>query len=174
MDAIVALQCRVHNPRALSSNPSLHHGGLALARCHHPRRCLGASSLDAPPRPGTHRRVGCKADRHGAIEGNRQLCLRSPNLGVAMGGPGCDERRLPWMTSSEFLVAVLFRLGRDIFPADGSVKCRMCAAPLDAKGDHALTCLARGARTIVHHRIVEEFFALASAARLWPRKEDGN
>eukprot|EP00760_Papus_ankaliazontas_P039848 PhM_4_TR9790/c1_g1_i3/m.24195 len=98
----------------------------------------------------------------------------APLASAWLWGPGCDERRLPWMTSPEFLVAVLFRLGRDIFPADGSVKCRMCAAPLDAKGDHALTCLARGARTIVHHRIVEEFFALASAARLWPRKEDGN
>eukprot|EP00760_Papus_ankaliazontas_P023482 PhM_4_TR2056/c1_g2_i3/m.10441 len=64
----------------------------------------------------------------------------APLASAWLWGPGCDERRLPWMTADEFMAAVLLRLGCDLFPA--GLKCRLCSAPLDAKGDHALTCLA--------------------------------
>ena len=57
------------------------------------------------------------------------------------------------LPSDQFVAAVRFRLGSQLFPQAGQQSC-VCGAPVDLLGDHALSCLRGGAHTSAHNSVV--------------------
>jgi hypothetical protein len=77
-----------------------------------------------------------------------------------------------WLDNGLFVVAIRLRLGEPL--ATEPLPCVLCKGKFqsDPLGDHTLSCMAAGAKTILHHSIVDEVMALANKAFAMPRRED--
>jgi hypothetical protein len=93
-------------------------------------------------------------------------------------GVGCDERRVPGMSSAQFNTCISLRVGRPVFalsPEGYELPCGLCSGPspkkLDVGGNHALSCTGRGCRTALHNAIAREITDMARIALLQPQRE---
>ena len=99
----------------------------------------------------------------------RSISAAGPLASAWLTGVGCDEQHLPWISRREFDVLISLRFARPVLPPNS--RCKQCGKPSDEFGHHALTCLARGNRTMAHHDVVDAFVYLGSSALLHPLKE---
>ena len=81
----------------------------------------------------------------------------SPTLGLHLHPP-------------EFITAVKYRLGVDVFPLEG--RCTACPVLSDPAGDHAVSCGWGGERIGRHNLIRDVLFSACSSAALGPTRED--
>ena len=81
----------------------------------------------------------------------------SPTLGLHLQPP-------------EFITAVKYRLGVNVFPAEG--KCTACPILSDPAGDHAVSCGWGGERIARHNLIRDVLYNTCSSAALGPTRED--
>ena len=84
-------------------------------------------------------------------------CAPIPALGLHMRGP-------------EFVVAVKFRLGLNIYDKAG--KCPSCGKESDELGDHGMVCGTGGERISRHNALRDAIFDTAASAGLAPLKEE--
>ena len=70
----------------------------------------------------------------------------------------------------EFITAVKYRLGINVFPAEG--RCTACPVLSDATGDHAVSCGWGGERIARHNLIRDVLYNSCSSAALGPTRED--
>ena len=81
----------------------------------------------------------------------------SPTLGLHLHPP-------------EFITAVKYRLGVDVFPLEG--RCTACPVLSDPAGDHAVSCGWGGERIGRHNLIRDVLFSACSSAALGPTRQD--
>jgi len=81
----------------------------------------------------------------------------SPTLGLHLHPP-------------EFITAVKYRLGVDVFPLEG--RCTACPVLSDPAGDHAVSCGWGGERIGRHNLIRDVLFSACSSAAVGPTRED--
>ena len=84
-------------------------------------------------------------------------CAPIPALGLHMRGP-------------EFVVAVKFRLGLNIYDKAG--KCPSCGKESDELGDHGMVCGTGGESISRHNALRDAIFDTAASAGLAPLKEE--
>jgi hypothetical protein len=76
-----------------------------------------------------------------------------------------------WLSNAELSTAVRLRLGIPI--AADPRPCVLCAgaAVSDVLGDHTLSCLHGGHKTLLHSRVLDVVYGLARNAQLQPQRE---
>ena len=77
-----------------------------------------------------------------------------------------------WLDDPTFYAAVRLRLGIPIGGLE-SLRCTFCqgASLCDPLGDHSLSCMAGGNKTLVHHSVVDQVMILANKAAAQPVRE---
>ncbi len=88
------------------------------------------------------------------------------SLWLSLPAMGCREL---WLEPVVFRHAVALRLGLPVAP--GPYTCVFCDGSADPLGDHALTCMHGGHRTLLHHQIVSTIVSFASAGLMHPQRE---
>ena len=102
---------------------------------------------------------------------SRLNTLRAPHAGQILHvvpSPTLDTH----LTRQEFTYMAALRLGVDVM--DGNHPCSFCALPVDSKGRHALSCMAGGDATAVHHTVRDVLHDYCDLGGLRPTLEAPN
>ena len=98
----------------------------------------------------------------------RMASLSLPQAGAWLNCPPLPALGLH-LRGSEFVVAVKFRLGMQVYDSAG--QCPACGRHSDAMGDHGMVCGTGGERIARHNALRDALHATAAAAGLAPQKE---
>ena len=75
------------------------------------------------------------------------------------------------LRKSEFILAVRYRLGLQVFLQEGECPMPRCRSFGDSYGDHAISCAIGGERIAKHNHVRDALFQAAAQAALGPQKE---
>jgi hypothetical protein len=99
----------------------------------------------------------------------RLTALAAKGVGMWLS-PSPEVAHIVRLTAAECRMITCYRLGAPI--CNGKMRCPKCIlSRVDIFGDHALTCMAGGARTAIHHSIRDVVLRMARTALLRPAAE---
>ena len=97
------------------------------------------------------------------------LSASDPGASLWVSTPGSCCKHL-WLSSELFVVLARFRMGMHLCDAD--FVCPQCRqSTSDRLGDHALTCMSGGLRTLAHNAMRDQVSSLLSECLLRPIRE---